>query len=251
MRRRLFTGAVRLALLLTAVGAVQLFAANGGGALAQRDQGDQRLCDIPGGSITVTYTPEHPYRVGTIEVDEKCTVTQTYEDLTAEEFAALSQEKDGKEETAAPLAQNLSSEGAVNATATVYTKKVKGRQVLCHDVGVSCVDMVEVSSQERWWYDYSRVTSYGEGLGRRWAGSCWDFDGSFSVWWRTEYMPSRIGISAYSGFKTAWYCPWFPGGWLRTTTWGWYNGSYAVTCEHSDLKGFPPPTRVKCWTELI
>lgn len=32
MRRRLFTGAVRLALLLTAVGAVQLFAANGGGA---------------------------------------------------------------------------------------------------------------------------------------------------------------------------------------------------------------------------
>lgn len=49
-------------------------------------------------------------------MDEKCTVTQTYEDLTAEEFAALSQEKDGKEETAAPLAQNLSSEGAVNAT---------------------------------------------------------------------------------------------------------------------------------------
>lgn len=199
----------------------------------------------------MTYDLEHPYRVGIIEINEDCTVSQRYEDLTADEFARLGGEQVGKFEFAPARLPAASSPSSDNGTAAAASRKVKGRQVLCHDVGVTCVDMVEVSSEMRWWYDQSRVTGYGEGLGRRWAGSCWNFSGDFSVWWRTEYMPSQIGISARSGFKVAFPCPWFPGGWLATTTWGLYFGGYVVTCEHSDLKGFPPPTRVKCWAELL
>lgn len=242
--------AASLACAVAVVGIILLVGSSEEDASAGGQQG-HRVCDIPGGSITVAYTPDHPYRIGIIEIDENCAVSKRYEDLTAQQFSQLANQAGGKSEIASPDGPATSSPDTAVALATVYTKKVKGRQVLCHDVGVSCVDMVEVSSQMRWWYDYTRVTSYGEGLGRRWAGSCWDFDGSFSVWWRTEYMPDAIGIAAYSKFKTAWYCPWFPGGWLRTTTRGWYDGYYYVICEHDDLKKFPPPARVKCWAELL
>lgn len=242
--------------LVAAVGAASLIAsvksAEGEGTIEQGSQ-EQVRCDIPADSITVTYTPAHPYRIGIIEIDEACTVSKRYDDLTAAEFAALAAEGHRGDEMPQQASLDEGSGDRGFSPAATYTKKVKGRQVLCHDVGITCVDMVEVSSELRWWYDNTRVTSYGEGLGRRWTGSCWDFSGGLSTWWSTDRLPSRVRHSAHSAFKTSLWppCPWLPGGWLRTDTWGWYNGSYSVTCAHSDLRGFPPPTRVRCWAELL
>jgi len=102
----------------------------------------------------------------------------------------------------------------------------------------------------RWWYDGSRVTSYGEGLARASWNPCWGLV-DLSAWWRFDYWPSWIGISGKGSFVSADPCPGLFFGWLKTTTWGSAGGGWTVWCEHSDLKFFPPPTKIKCWAEVL
>lgn len=243
----------------------------------------QKVCHIEG-SIRVDYDPLHPYRIGIVEVNEDCIVNVKFEELTPSEFAELSRPRKGTSEnnTASQTPPQLrdpneryvsvdtgnlgnmlpsppnSLSPALNAPALVHDScpdwawgctwgDVRGRQIATHLVGGQQVHEVEVGTSFEWWWNDVNVLDYYDGWGRRWAGNCWDFEGSLSVWWRTEYMPQSIGLTAQSSFGSEWFCTPGWGGWLRTTTWGDSHSHIGVGCEHNFVG--PPPQGWKCFWE--
>jgi len=107
----------------------------------------QPVCHIPAGSFRVDYTPDHPYRVGIIEVDEKCNVTTRIEELTAEEFGRLGVEPEGVIEQVSAVGgpklrgQDPSAGGDISAAIIPggSSRKVRGNQEACHDLIFTCV----------------------------------------------------------------------------------------------------------------
>lgn len=203
-----------------------------------------RVCHTSG-SIFVPYDPAHPYLVGVIEVDENCQQTVRYEDLSAEEFRALAGDAAAEAgESVAVTSGRLPTGSPDFVLASRSSQKIKG----VHKASHLGVDMVEVSSQMRWWYNGMYVTDYGEGSCRRWAGNCWNFSGSLGCWWDTGNMPYQIEIGAQSSFSVDWWCyAGCPGcgGWLRAETSGTGSGAHGTYCTH-DFSG-PWPTSYQCY----